>query len=291
MIENYLLEELVAFAETGTLAKTAAALNVTQPTVTRGMQKLETDWEVQLFDRQPNRLSLTPAGELAAKEAAALLAANHQAVERVRNFERSQRVLTIAASIPGPLIALRHIQSDLPVNTHIAAVSQPEDQVIAGLKSNDYLLGFSNHSLSTATIDSQPIGTEHLAINLNQFMFQANQSTITFAELKNLSFVVPSDIGPWREIIQTNIPDAKFFYQEERVALAEITKYADFPYFSTNISAFDAIVPQQAKANDSRVCLPISDAAAQMPIYAIYLRSAKSRVQPVISQLKTVWPD
>ncbi|WP_236008115.1 hypothetical protein [Levilactobacillus andaensis] len=75
------------------------------------------------------------------------------------------------------------------------------------------------------------------------------------------------------------------------MALAEITKYADFPYFSTNISAFDAIVPQQAKANDSRICLPISDAAAQMPIYAIYLRSETARVQPVISQLKAVWPD
>ncbi|WP_236008114.1 LysR family transcriptional regulator [Levilactobacillus andaensis] len=196
MIENYLLEELVAFAETGTLAKTAAALNVTQPTVTRGMQKLETDWEVQLFDRQPNRLSLTPAGELAAKEAATLLAANHQAVERVRNFAHSRRVLTIATTVPGPLVALKYIQAQLPEHTQLPGASQPEDQVIAGLKNNDYLLGFSNHSLSTEAIDSQLIGTEHLAINLNQFMFQANQSTITFAELKDLSFVVPSDIGP-----------------------------------------------------------------------------------------------
>lgn len=291
MIENYLLEELVAFAQTGTLAKTAATLNITQPTVTRGMQKLETDWDVRLFDRQPNRLSLTPAGELAAKEAASLLAANHQAVERVRNFERSQSIFAIAATIPGPLIALRHIQSELPKNTRLSAASQPEDQVITGLNNNDYLLGFSNHPLSTETIDSQLIGTEHLAINLNQFMFQANQATITFAELKDLSFVVPSDIGPWRKIIQANIPNAKFFYQEERAAMAEITKYADFPYFSTNISEFDMIAPQQTPPNDSRVCLPISDAAAQMSVYAIYLRSERDRVQPVISQLKAVWPD
>ncbi|MFC6261520.1 LysR family transcriptional regulator [Levilactobacillus fujinensis] len=291
MIENYLLEELVVFAQTGTLAKTAATLNVTQPTVTRGMQKLEADWEVQLFDRQPNRLSLTPAGELAAKEAATLLAENHQAVERIRNFERSQRVLTIATTIPGPLVALRHIYAQLPKSVHLPNISQPETQVITGLKNNNYLLGFSNHSLTTETIDSQLIGTEHLAINLNQFMFQANQSTITFAELKDLSFVVPSDIGPWRKIIQANIPNAKFFYQEERAALTEITKYADFPYFSTNISIFDAVIPQQAAANDSRVCLPISDAAAQMSIYAIYLRSQRARVQPVISQLTAMWPN
>ena len=41
MIENYLLEELVTFQRMGTLKKTAAHLAVTQPTVTRGMQKLE----------------------------------------------------------------------------------------------------------------------------------------------------------------------------------------------------------------------------------------------------------
>ena len=41
MIDNYLLEYLVTFTKVQTLAKTAAELNVTQPTVTRGMQRLE----------------------------------------------------------------------------------------------------------------------------------------------------------------------------------------------------------------------------------------------------------
>lgn len=290
MIENYLLEELVTFAQTGTLAKTAAALNVTQPTITRGMQKLEADWDVQLFVRQPNHLSLTPTGQLAAKEAAALLAATHQAVERVRNFERSQYICTLATSIPGPLIVLRDIHSQLPANTQLPPQSVPESQLIAGLKANDYSLVFSNHPLSTETIDSQYIGTERLAVNLNQFMFQANQTTITFAELKDLSFVVLNDIGPWRKIIQANIPNANFFYQEQRTALTEITKYADFPYFSTNISVFDETLPQQDTVNDSRVCLPISDSAGQMPIYALYRHTEKNRVQPIISQLIAVWP-
>lgn len=53
MIDNYLLEELITFAKYKTLAKTAAELNITQPTVTRGMQKLEDELGVQLFDRHP----------------------------------------------------------------------------------------------------------------------------------------------------------------------------------------------------------------------------------------------
>mgnify|MGYP002225271715 FL=1 len=41
---------------------------VTQPTVTRGMQKLENELGVTLFKRTPNRISLTETGQLAAKE-------------------------------------------------------------------------------------------------------------------------------------------------------------------------------------------------------------------------------
>ena len=63
MIDNYLLEELVTFASEKTLAKTAEKLNVTQPTVTRGMQKLEDELGIQLFDRQPNRIVLTDTGK------------------------------------------------------------------------------------------------------------------------------------------------------------------------------------------------------------------------------------
>lgn len=64
MTDNYLLEYLVTFTKAQTLAKTAAALNVTQPTVTRGMQRLEEEFGGKLLDRQPNRITLTPTGKL-----------------------------------------------------------------------------------------------------------------------------------------------------------------------------------------------------------------------------------
>lgn len=109
MIENYLLEELVTFQRMGTLKKTAAHLAVTQPTVTRGMQKLEDGLGVKLFDRHPNRLELTAAGELAAKEAAAVLRRQELMVNRVQNFVAQNQALTIGAVVPGPLIILKRL--------------------------------------------------------------------------------------------------------------------------------------------------------------------------------------
>ena len=86
MIDNYLLKELVTFASEKTLAKTAEKLNVTQPTVTRWMQKLEDELGIQLFDRQPNRIILTDTGKLAAEKATEVLAVNRNFFHQLQNY-------------------------------------------------------------------------------------------------------------------------------------------------------------------------------------------------------------
>jgi len=288
MLETYLLEELVTFAEAGTLAATAAKLNVTQPTITRGMQKLETDLGVSLFDRQPNRLSLTATGQLAAQQAQQLLADQDQFVTSIQNFNRTQRTITVGTTIPGPLYLLPLVSDKFSLTINNELVT-PAD-VTTKLSSNAETLLLTATPLQTATIDSQLIGTERLAVNLNKFMYQANQSQITFKELAGLSFIVLSKIGPWREIIQQAIPDAKFFYQKEFDALAEITKYADFPYFSTNLSTFETDFNSQVMTDDSRVAIPISDANARMSTYAVYLKTQRARVKPLITALIDKWP-
>jgi len=289
MLDNYLLEELVTFAQTGTLAKTASQLNVTQPTVTRGMQKLEADWGVRLFDRQPNRITLTATGQLAAQEAATLLQAQHEAIAKVQNYDRNQRVLNIGAIIPGPLMLLKSVMPTLSTHVKISQTLITANEPTALLTDNTYSLIFSPRPLKTATVTSDYLGEERLSINLNRFMYQANQSSITFAELKDLSFLVLADVGPWRTIIQQAIPNAKFLYQDQREAFEEISKYADFPSFSSNLSNDDSLFSQPT-SEDSRVRIPISDDRAHMSIYAAYLRANQAAVEPVITALTDAWP-
>ena len=68
-MNRQLLEQLVYFEKYGTLTDVANKLLITQPTVTRGMQKLEDELGVELFKRSVNKLTLTKTGEFAAKEA------------------------------------------------------------------------------------------------------------------------------------------------------------------------------------------------------------------------------
>lgn len=289
LIENYLLEELVVFAETGTLAKTAEQLNVTQPTVTRGMQKLEDDLGIQLFDRQPNRISLTPTGELAVQEAVHLIDANKQFIETVQNFDQNQRFLELGATIPGPLILLNHFSDELPQKLQINDQLLSDKVITNLLTTNEYSLILSNQEIMTDEVESLYVGTENLTVNLNKFMFQGNQRSIKFDEIKGLSFLVLSDIGTWSTIITREIPEAKFLYQHQREAFTEITKYSDFPYFSTNLSRFDPHYTERSQ-DDDRVNIPLSDHSAHMDIYVSYLKRQKQRVKPLLKQITQLWP-
>lgn len=288
MLDNYLLQELVTFAATGTLAKTAEQLNVTQPTVTRGLQKLETDLGVQLFNRQPNRVSLTATGRLAAKKAATLLQANHDLVTTIRDFDKTQRVLKLATTIPGPLLLLApYTNSD-----HVSVDPQllPANAISSALTQHHYSVVFSNQKINTEQLSSKLIGMEKLSVHLNKFMYQANQEKITFSELKDLSFIVMNDIGPWRQIIQTAIPDANFFYQGQRDAFSEITRFSDFPFFSTNLAPLDPAYHEPLDNDNGRVTLPITDDSAKMAIYATYLTRDKKQVGPLLDQLIKTFP-
>ncbi|WP_225367232.1 LysR family transcriptional regulator [Lactiplantibacillus pentosus] len=236
MIETYLLAELSVFAQTGTLTKTATQLHVTQPSVTRGMQKLEDEFGVQLFDRQSNSIQLTPTGVLAAKEAAKLLKLNAAMIKKVQNYDQSQHITAIAATVPGPLILLNQLQAQLNSRIQIESDIISNQQITDALDNNRYAVIFSDQEIFTDEVESQYIGEEQLQVNLDQFAYLANQPTITFDELKGMSFIVMRAIGPWSTIIQDKVSDAKFMYQDDRDAFAEITKYSRFPFFTTNLS-------------------------------------------------------
>ena len=289
MIDNYLWEELATFAEQKTLAKTADALHVTQPTITRGMQKLEDELEVKLFNRQPNRISLTKTGKLAAKEAIKIISLNQQAIEKITNLAKSQQITSIAFTVPGPRILLNHINKKFDQNIQIEQKLQ-ETNISQLLNNGQFNLIFSNQEILTADIESRFIGIEQLSVDLNKFMYQANQSSVTFNDLKGLSFLVLADIGPWKDIIQQEIPETKFLYQDQEDTFSEISKYSDFPFFSSNLSQLNPNFKLRDQPNNNRIPIPISDDNAKMEIYANYLKSNRRSLKEIIELVINNWP-
>lgn len=104
MIEHEHLRHLEAFARYGTLSKAAEELHISQPTLTRSMQKLEDEIGVPLFLRTKNHLEFNANGELAADYARRILEQTDSMVERVRALDRAGRTISIGSCAPMPML-------------------------------------------------------------------------------------------------------------------------------------------------------------------------------------------
>ena len=89
MIETYLLRGLAEIERSGSFTAAAKTLCVSQPALSRAMQKLEDELGVALFDRSGGRTTLSPLGHLAADHARAVLAALDGMAAAVREADRA----------------------------------------------------------------------------------------------------------------------------------------------------------------------------------------------------------
>lgn len=146
-----------------------------------------------------------------------------------------------------------------------------------------------NQPLKQKDIASIYLGTEDLAVHLNEFTALANKKEVTFAQLKDMTFLVFYDIGVWRNIIQEKIPGAKFLYQDSPENFNEIRNNSIFPYFTTNLSPVDPLWRKQV-LNDRRE-VAIKDPAAHQQFYACFLKENQKRLRSFIQKLQDKWAE
>jgi DNA-binding transcriptional LysR family regulator len=282
MIDNYLLEYLVAFAQTGTIAGVAEQLNLTQPTISRGLKKLETLLGVKLFDRQPQKISLTATGKFTAQRAKNLLRQQQEFSQAVRQFASKNDYLRVAGTIPGPLLFLADrmadsdqfvIESDLVSPAEIERLlTDHQDAMIIGTR-----------EIQTDDVESRYIGAECLAIKITKFNALYSRKSVKFSDLNGHEFVLAANIGEWRSVIEKYIPHGQFLYQPQPEALRELIRYSNFPIFKTNIT--NALDQEAAIDDHKRKLIPIADPHASLELYATYLKTNRRRITPLVTKL------
>jgi DNA-binding transcriptional LysR family regulator len=93
------LKYFATVAEEKSFTKAASLLNISQPTVTQAIKKIESDLGVFLFDRSNKRIVLTPQGERFLASAVRILESYEEAVAASRDYALLQRG-TIRFAVP-----------------------------------------------------------------------------------------------------------------------------------------------------------------------------------------------
>ena len=100
-MDRYLLRYFLAVAELGSFSKAAARVNVTQPTLSVGIAKLEEQVGARLFERTTRRVSLTHAGSRFLGHARRITQESEAALREVAEAPRLKRVRAgILSTIP-----------------------------------------------------------------------------------------------------------------------------------------------------------------------------------------------
>ena len=263
MFELYQLEQLLAFAECGTLSGAAERLHLSQPALSRSMQRLEAELQVPLFDRQKNRIELNENGRMAVDYARKIVEQSRDMVGRVQAFDRSQRTILIGSCAPAPLWEIPPLLSDLYPDRTISSEIREIRVLLQGLRDGVYQLIILPYPLEEPGIACVKYGEEHLFFSLPPAHPLSGSKALYMKDLNGETMLLRNRLGFWRDVTDQKMPDTRFLEQED-VAFEELVKSSALPSFATDV----ALRREGNPAN--RVNIPILDDEANVTYYCLY---------------------
>ena len=273
VFEIYQLEQLLAFAECGTLSGAAEHLHLSQPALSRSMQRLEAELQVPLFDRQKNKIEFNENGRMAAEYA-------QDMISRVQAFDRSQRTILIGSCAPMPLWEIPPHLSDLYPDRTISSEMRENKVLLQGLRDGVYQLIILPYPVEEPGISCVKYGEEHLFFSLPPAHPLSGSKALYMKDLNGETMLLRNRLGFWREMTVRKMPDTRFLEQED-MAFDELVRSSALPIFTTDM----ALAREGTPLN--RVNIPILDEEANVTYYCLYKPHGRNDLSAF---LKTLLP-
>lgn len=276
MVEIYLLEQLDSLARNGTLMAAAQELHLTQPTLSRSMQKLEDQLGVSLFERKNKKITLNENGILAADYAARILALEQEMERHIGLLEKNRHMLSFGAVSPGPIKELVPQLINFAANMSVSAEIEKAEELIKGLREDRYQFIALNYPVDSDDFSCVKLCSERIYYCFMPTEHPNNTDGIYFKDLNGISILMPVEVGFWREVIENCLPDSKIIVQERNEMVNIVAEHSTLPAFSSDIAMRHNII------RPSRVAIPILDDEAFADYYCVYKKSNR-RIRKVIA--------
>lgn len=274
MIELAQLQQLIAVSERGTISAAADSLHLSQPALTRSLQRLEKELGVALFDRKRNRAVLNRVGEMAVARAKGVLASVGELAEELRDYEARLSTIVIGSCGPACMWDLAaELGERFPEKT-IASELGENDALIEGLERGRYRLILTERPVGKPGILCRKYNEEQLCVALPPEHPLSGRKAIHLAELGEESILSYKDFGVWQRLVDKN-PKLHYLVQSDRGILAELVRASSLPCFSSNLTVF------RFRTAVNRVRVPLSDEEA----FATFYLCAREADRALLQQL------
>lgn len=187
------LKTLYLAAKRGSLIAAAAELNVTQPAVTKGIQRLQEHYDLKFVNRFGKKMVLTDAGEVLFEIAEKIFEMEKQAEESIRDFQTKKtghiRILASesfgAYYLPHIILPFSQRHPRIRVSSNIL----PTEQVAESTANLENDLGFISYPVENEKLIVREMITDHLVIIVSPDHHLAGKTRIEPADLNGESII------------------------------------------------------------------------------------------------------
>lgn len=287
MIELSQLRQLLQIAKSKTLSHAAEQLYISQPSLSRSMQRLEHDMGVELFRRSKNRIELNEAGELALTYARQIVDLSQAMVSALRSYQESKFTLRFTSCSPAPIWEISALAAYcLPTLTIAPSILSDSTALLDSLlkgKADLTVLPCPVSELSSAhesDVDCIPFLSEQLYVTLPLTHPLAGRDALTFADLNGESFLLRRHLGFWQALIDRLLPDSTFLPQKDDLSFNTVRLRSELLSFIS-----DVVISREGKPAN-RVCIPLSDAVSHVTYYVCIPGERQARLSPLYEKLE-----
>ncbi len=271
MIDSYLLKYFITFYEEGSLLKASEKLHLSQPSLTRAMQKLESELGITIFERNVNKITLNENGKILIDYARDIIALNNLLEQKAKELKEKELLIHVSMTAPG----IMYYYPYFFFNNRERYTSKITDKTtcIKEVKEGFVDISFINEKIEEDGLTCEKVMDEKLYVCLPKEHFLAKKETVTYDELDGQSFLLGNELGVWDDIVKRRLSKSKFF-KLERDSLSEVAKYSSIPSFVTDIS-------KRLDNRDGKIIIPIVGEETKLSFYAIF-RDSKKKVYDFI---------
>lgn len=279
MIENYLLEQLIAFAQNGTLSKAANELHVSQPALSKSMQKIEEELGVSLFNRSSRHIELNDTGEVAVRYAKLAVKANQMITTQVKKYDESKHTLSIGACASIVLDPVLKIIEKYYPRLQLKTQIDDDQVLVAGLLNHQFDLIVLHHKESKSSLVYKDFLNERLMLTVSRENSLAKSSDLHFKDLAGMSILAHQTANFWIHICQNNIPNVNLLIQEKISSMKQLFEAAHLPIFNSSLAL------RLHRNLEDQVTLPIMDSAALVNYYLVCRKDDYSQLEETIQRI------
>ena len=283
-IEISLLEQLESVAHYGTLSAASEAMHLTQPTLSRSMQKLEREIGAPLFERRKNKIYLNENGQIAREYANRILALEDEMIKVIDLQEKSRNTVSFGSVAPAPLREIAPYLSDFVNGKKTSYEVKEDEELLDGLRTDHFQLISLNYPVEDESLYCIKIMSERVYYCFIPDEKMEKPEGVYFKDLAGSDVLMFNGTGFWKERIRPQFPESNMILVNDNEKLNLIAQHSDLAIFSSDVAIRHNI------KHPRRAAIPVLDEAAYTEYFCI-CKTSNTEMVNFLKNLAYVLPN